>query len=81
MGRAYPSRTAEQPAYFQGGYEIAEEALLAAAEGGQPLRSTTNFTQVNALFNQYAVSALNGDMTAEEFLGTVQSQTEAGAAQ
>ncbi|WP_203580984.1 ABC transporter substrate-binding protein [Microbacterium hibisci] len=81
MGRAYPSRTAEQPAYFQGDYEVAQEALAAAAEGGQPLRSTSNFTQVNALFNQYAVSALNGDMTAEDFLGTVQSQTEAGASQ
>lgn len=81
MGRAYPSRTAEQPAYFQGDYAVAEEALMAAGEGGQPLRSTPNFTQVNALFNQYAVSALNGAMTAEDFLGTVQSQTEAGASQ
>lgn len=81
MGRAYPSRTEEQSAYFHGEFEIAEDTLLAAAEGGEPLRSTVNFTQVNTLFNQYAVSALNGDMTAAEFLETVQSQTEAGAQQ
>ncbi|SEE93518.1 ABC transporter substrate-binding protein [Ruania alba] len=81
MGRAYPARIAEQPAYFQGAFQVAEGALAASSEGGQALRSTVNFTQVNSLFNQYAVSSFNGDMTAEDFLGTVQSQTEAGAQQ
>jgi multiple sugar transport system substrate-binding protein len=79
MGRAYPARVAEQPAYFEGDFGIAEETLTAAGESGEPLRSTSNFTQVNTLFNQYAVSALNGDMSAEDFLDTVQSQTAAGA--
>ncbi|BDZ64057.1 ABC transporter substrate-binding protein [Agromyces mangrovi Wang et al. 2018] len=81
QGRAFPSRTAEQPAYYQGAFAIAEDTLSAAGATGEALRSTANFTQVNTLFNQYAVSALNGDMTAEDFLGTVQSQTEAGAGQ
>ena len=79
MGRAFPARIAEQPAYFHGDFEVAEDTLLAAGEGGEALRSTTNFSQVNTLFNQYAVSALNGDMSASDFLGTIQSQTEAGA--
>ncbi|GLI27772.1 sugar ABC transporter substrate-binding protein [Agromyces rhizosphaerae] len=81
QGRAFPSRTAEQPAYFQGAFEIAEETLTAASASGEPLRSTVNWTQVNTLFAQYSVSAMNGDMTADEFLGTIQSQTEAGAGQ
>ncbi len=81
MGRAYPARVAEQPSYFHGEFEVAEETLSSAGESGQPLRSTANFTQVNTLFNQYAVSALNGDLSASDFLATVQTQTEAGAKQ
>ena len=79
MGRAYPARIAEQPAYFEGDFGIAEDTLQEAGASGEPFRSTTNFTQVNTLFNQYAVSALNGDMTAVDFLETVQSQTASGA--
>jgi multiple sugar transport system substrate-binding protein len=78
-GRAFPSRPAQQQFWFRGELAQAEEGLTAANETGVAYRSTKNWTQVSQVFQQNGIPALNGQQTAEEFLGTVQSQTEAGS--
>lgn len=74
IGRAFPARTAQQDAWYQGELADAKPALTAAIDSSEPFHSLANLTQVQQLFQQYGIPALNGQQGAEEFLSLVQSQ-------
>jgi len=74
-GRAFPARTAQQSAWYEGNdLQDAQEvmdAMIAAAEG---YRTTAKWTQVNNEWNKYAVPCFNGDTDVDEFIQQVQAQ-------
>jgi multiple sugar transport system substrate-binding protein len=74
-GRAFPARTAQQSAWYEGnGLQDAQEvmdAMIAAAEG---YRTTAKWTQVNNEWNKYAVPCFNGDTDVDSFIQQVQAQ-------
>jgi multiple sugar transport system substrate-binding protein len=75
QGRAYPSRTAQQDAWFKPELAGAKEGLKAAIENSVSSPATENYTQVSQLFTQYGVQAVNGQQSVPDFLSTVQQQT------
>ena len=78
VGRAYPARTAQSDAWYVGDLAAAKPALDAAIENSEPFHSSANLTQVQTVFQQYGIPALNGQQSAAEFLNLVQQQTSGG---
>jgi multiple sugar transport system substrate-binding protein len=74
QGRAFPSRTAQQESWFSPELAGAKDGLQAAIANGVPAPATENYTQVNQLFMQYGVEAVNGQQSVPDFLNTVQQQ-------
>ena len=74
-GRAFPARTAQQSAWYEGNQlQDAQEvmdAMIAAAEG---YRTTAKWTQVNNEWNKYAVPCFNGDSDVDSFIQQVMAQ-------
>ena len=74
QGRAFPARTAQQESWFSPELAGAKDGLLAAIENGVPAPATENYQQVNQLFMQYGVEAVNGQQSVPDFLNSVQQQ-------
>jgi multiple sugar transport system substrate-binding protein len=74
QGRAFPARTAQQDSWFSPELAGAKDGLLAAIENGVPAPATENYQQVNQLFMQYGVEAVNGQQSVPDFLNSVQQQ-------
>lgn len=74
QGRAYPARTAQQEVWFTAELTGVQEGLEAAITNSVTPQSTANYTQVSALFSQYAVEAVNGQRDATTFLESVQQR-------
>jgi multiple sugar transport system substrate-binding protein len=74
QGRAFPARTAQQESWFSPELAGAKEGLQAAIANGVPAPATENYQQVNQLFMQYGVEAVNGQQSVPDFLNTVQQQ-------
>lgn len=79
-GRAYPSRTAAQPAWYTAAeIQGAKETLEYAATHSVPLVTSKNWVQAADLLNRFGVQALNGDLPPDQMLKTVQDQAGAGS--
>ena len=74
VGRAYPARTAQSDAWYVGDLKEAKPALDAAISKSEPFHSSANLTQVQTVFQQYGIPALNGEQSAADFLKLVQQQ-------
>jgi multiple sugar transport system substrate-binding protein len=74
QGRAFPARTAQQESWFSPELAGAKDGLQAAIKNGVPAPATENYQQVNQLFMQYGVEAVNGQQSVPDFLNTVQQQ-------
>jgi len=78
QGRAFPSRTAQQDAWYQGNkLESAKDVMDDSIANSIPYRTTATWTQVNDTFNRYAVSTFNGDGSVDDLVAKVQSQSGA----
>jgi multiple sugar transport system substrate-binding protein len=78
VGRAYPARTAQSNAWYVGDLAEAKPALTAAIANSEPFHSSANLSQVQTVFQQYGIPALNGQQSAADFLKLVQQQTSGG---
>ena len=74
VGRAYPARTAQSDAWYVGDLKEAKPALDAAISNSEPFHSSANLTQLQTVFQQYGIPALNGQQSAADFLKLVQQQ-------
>jgi multiple sugar transport system substrate-binding protein len=74
QGRAFPARTAQQESWFSPELAGAKDGLQAAIKNGVPAPATENYQQVNQLFMQYGVEAVNGQQSVPDFLNAVQQQ-------
>jgi multiple sugar transport system substrate-binding protein len=74
QGRAFPARTAQQESWFSPELAGAKDGLQAAIKNGVPAPATENYQQVNQLFMQYGVEAVNGQQSVPDFLNSVQQQ-------
>jgi multiple sugar transport system substrate-binding protein len=74
QGRAFPARTAQQESWFSPELAGAKDGLQSAVKNGVPAPATENYQQVNQLFMQYGVQAVNGQQSVPDFLNTVQQQ-------
>jgi multiple sugar transport system substrate-binding protein len=74
QGRAFPARTAQQDSWFSPELAGAKDGLLVAIKNGVPAPATENYQQVNQLFMQYGVEAVNGQQSVPDFLNSVQQQ-------
>jgi multiple sugar transport system substrate-binding protein len=77
-GRAYPARTAQSDSWYVGDLKEAKPALTAAIANSEPFHSSANLSQVQTVFQQYGIPALNGQQSAADFLKLVQQQTAGG---
>jgi multiple sugar transport system substrate-binding protein len=75
VGRAYPARTAQSDSWYQGELKNAKPALEAAIKSAEPFHASANLSQIQQLFQQYGIPALNGEQSAAEFLKLVQEQS------
>ncbi len=73
-GRAYPARTAQSDAWYVGDLAEAKPALTAANAKSEPFHSSATLSQVQTVFQQYGIPALNGQQSAADFLKQVQQQ-------
>ena len=55
VGRAYPARTAQSDAWYQGELQAAKPALTAANKSSEPFHASANLSQVQQLFQQYGI--------------------------
>ena len=79
VGRAYPARPAVQDAWYTAAkIEGAHETLDYAAAHSVPLVTPTNWVQVADLFDRFGIQALNGEITPEQTLKTIQDQAALG---
>jgi multiple sugar transport system substrate-binding protein len=78
VGRAYPARTAQSDFWYQGELKAAKPALDAANQDSEPFHASPNLSQIQQLFQQYGIPALNGQQSAAEFLKLVQQQSGGG---
>ncbi|WP_167581274.1 ABC transporter substrate-binding protein [Kineococcus rubinsiae] len=77
QGRAFPSRTAQQTAWYEGNQlQSAKDVMDFSIENSVPFRTTAKWTQVNDTFSRYAVSAFNGDSTVADLVSRVQAQSK-----
>lgn len=74
VGRAYPARTAQSDAWYVGDLKEAKPALTAAISKSEPFHSSANLTQIQTIFQQYGIPAMNGQQSAADFLKLVQQQ-------
>lgn len=74
QGRAYPARTAQQDVWFTPKLAAIRPGLEAAIKDSVPARSTATYGQMDALFTQYGVEAVNGQQTSKQFLEAVQQR-------
>jgi multiple sugar transport system substrate-binding protein len=79
VGRAYPARNAQSDAWYQGPLAAAKPALSAAIQNSESFHSSANLTQIQQLFQQYGIPALNGQQSAADFLKLVQQQAGSGS--
>lgn len=74
-GRGFPAYKAAQDYWYEvANVPTARPAIEAALETVDPFRTSSGWNRVNALLQQYAVQAFNGQATPEEVLTNVQSQ-------
>ncbi|MCS4277114.1 ABC-type glycerol-3-phosphate transport system substrate-binding protein [Mycetocola sp. BIGb0189] len=74
-GRAFPARTAAQPAWFANtGLDGVEETFAAAQKSAIPLPGNPASEQINQLLAQYAIQAINGQSTGAEVLKQIAAQ-------
>jgi multiple sugar transport system substrate-binding protein len=74
-GRAYPARTATQPAWVENaGIAGVDETLAVAQAGAVPFPSSPNSELINQLLAQYAIQAINGQLSGSDVLGQIASQ-------
>ncbi|WP_380157577.1 ABC transporter substrate-binding protein [Kineococcus sp. R86509] len=78
QGRAFPARTAQQQAWYDGNDVGDAKAVMDySIENSVPYKTTATWTQVNDTYSRYAVSAFNGDSTVDDLLTRVQAQSKA----
>lgn len=73
-GRALPSRTSAQQAWFDNAPAGAEEALSAATGSAEPMRVTDDWAQVGTAVIQFVGPVLNGSSEAGDALEQIQAQ-------
>lgn len=73
-GRAFPSRVSAQQPWFDNAFEGAQAALEKAGETAEPMRVTSNWSQVATNIVQFGVPAFNGTTTMKDVFGQIQSQ-------
>ena len=73
-GRAFPSRTAPQSAWYANAPEGSEAALSAALETATPLVTTDNWSQVADGIAQYCGQAFNGEKSPGDVLALLQDE-------
>lgn len=74
-GRGFPAYSAAQEYWYEvADVPTARAAIEKALETVDPFRTSPGWNRVNALLQQYAVQAFNGQATPEEVLQEVQSQ-------
>jgi multiple sugar transport system substrate-binding protein len=78
-GRAYPSRTKAQDAWYKAAdIKGARETLDFAATHSTPLVTSTNWVKAENLYGQFGVQALNGDVPPDQAMKQVQDQAGTG---
>ncbi|MFB2598694.1 ABC transporter substrate-binding protein [Herbiconiux sp. P17] len=74
-GRAFPSRTAAQASWFEAAdIPGVDEVMATAQEGSVPLPGNKDSDQLNNLFAQYAIQAINGQSSGADVLQEISSQ-------
>ena len=74
-GRGFPAYSAAQDYWYEvADVPTAREAIETALKTVDPFRTAPGWNRVNALLQQYAVQAFNGQATPEEVLQQVQEQ-------
>jgi len=76
IGRAFPARPAQQASWYKNAVDGAQQTLEAASKNGVPFRATTYWTEDGLNYSQGAVSVINGNSSAADFLKTVQDQSQ-----
>ncbi|WP_254787804.1 sugar ABC transporter substrate-binding protein [Curtobacterium sp. MMLR14_010] len=75
QGRAFPARTAAQQTWYDNaGIDGAEDTLKAALEKATPLPGNKQSDQLNQLFTQYAIQAINGQTSGKDTMSSIASQ-------
>jgi multiple sugar transport system substrate-binding protein/raffinose/stachyose/melibiose transport system substrate-binding protein len=75
QGRAFPARTAAQQAWYDNaGIDGVEDSLKAALDKATPLPGNKESDQLNQLFAQYALQAVNGQTSGKETMSSIASQ-------
>ncbi|ROP58802.1 MULTISPECIES: sugar ABC transporter substrate-binding protein [unclassified Curtobacterium] len=75
QGRAFPARTAAQQAWYDNaGIDGAEDTLKAALDKATPLPGNKQSDQLNQLFTQYALQAVNGQTSGKDTMSSISSQ-------
>ncbi|PYY57471.1 sugar ABC transporter substrate-binding protein [Curtobacterium sp. MCSS17_011] len=75
QGRAFPARTAAQQAWYDNaGIDGVEDALKTGLENATPLPGNKQSDQLNQLFAQYALQAVNGQTSGKETMSSIASQ-------
>jgi len=73
-GRAFPSRVSAQDPWYDNAFDGAQQALEDASATAEPMRTTSNWSQVATDVIQYGVPAFNGSTTMKDVLDQVQAQ-------
>jgi len=74
-GRAFPARTAQQSAWYEGNQlQDAQEVMDAAIASAEGYRTTAKWTQVNNEWGKYGVPCFNGDTDVDAFIQQIQAQ-------
>lgn len=76
QGRAFPARTATQPAWLENAADVVSvnEVMEAAQASAIPAPSSPHADQFNQLMSQYGAPALNGDKPAADVMAEIQAQ-------
>ncbi|MFV0428987.1 MAG: ABC transporter substrate-binding protein [Arachnia sp.] len=76
QGRAFPARTAAQPAWMDKASDVAQisEAMQAAQSHSDPAPGSPDAEQMQQLYSQYLPEAVNGTKPAAEVLDNIQAQ-------
>lgn len=74
-GRAFPARTAAQPAWYENaGIDGAKEALDSALASAVPLPGSADGDKLNQLLSQYGPQMVNGQKPAKDVLAEISRQ-------
>ncbi|GAA3342362.1 sugar ABC transporter substrate-binding protein [Curtobacterium pusillum] len=75
QGRAFPGRTAAQQAWYDNaGIDGVEDTLKAALDKAVPLPGNKKSDQLNQLFAQYGLQAVNGQTSGKDTMSSIASQ-------